>query len=228
MKNLSRQAKIGLTLLLFLLLYGPAYWAWTTVRPGYCQILANLAEGTANALEFSGATYRVTVAGDNFKGVANVAVRPPRGRESRFELGGERPTGEVTYNLALWLALMAATFLFIAPRSRLWFGIGAPFGIIVWHMCDLFILLKNTRWVLLKDLSTDFPEVVAYSGAWNWFWWWWMEINSRIIDPFLPLALWIILCGKSFLGTSHIIRRVAVSNAKRASAAPSAPAREIS
>ncbi len=199
MRNSSRQAKIGLALLLFVLLYGPAYWVWTAARPAYCQILANTAQRAANTFEFSDTAYRISIAGENFKGTANVVVRPPRGRESQFELGGERPTGEVTYNLGLWLALYAATLLFISPRARLWFGLGAPLGIMLWHLCDLFIFLKNTRWVLIKDLAREFPGIVIYSSSWNWFWWWWMELNDRIIDPLLPLALWIIICAPSFL-----------------------------
>jgi len=99
-----------------------------------------------------------------------------------------------------------ATVVFIGPRARWQYLLVAPALIILWHVCDLMIFAKNTRWMLLVKLYEQFPAYVDYSFGWHWFWHWALELNRRIIDPFLPLLLWIVFCSKSFF-LSHLNSR---------------------
>ena len=198
MKSLSKSAKIIAAVVLFAVLYVPVNLLWKQALPSYAGFLAGVGETAVNALEFSDTSYRVSVEQGDFKVVAHVAVGGRRSRLGEYELPGTRPTDLVTYNLSLWAALALATTVFIGPSARWRFLLIAPLIIFLWQLCDLTIFAKNTRWILVKDLNKQFPTVIDYSYSWHWLWYWAQELNRRIIDPFLPLLLWIVFCSKSF------------------------------
>ena len=202
MRSLSPPIRIILVVAMFGLCYLPAAWAWGKMLPSYSRLIAGVSETLANAVEFSDASYRIAVDGPDFKVTVRMRVMDGVVEKGRYEQSGTRPTDLVSYNLALWGALGLATILFVSPKARLRFFLIAPAIIIVWHLCDLMIFAKNSHWVLTKELHRQFPALVAYSLSWNWWWWWTLELNRRIIDPFLPLALWLIFCLRSFLSLS--------------------------
>jgi len=200
---LSRSVKILIAIGLFIVLYLPVELVWEMVRPGYAGILAGVAEPVINLVDLSNTTYRVNAGEENFKIVARINSGGKHSRRNVYELPGNRKVDMVTYNMGLWATLFLATAAFLDRRSRLYFLIIAPLIIFCWHVCDLFIFAENTRWILTKDLSAQFPSLIQYSLSWNWIWYWAQELNRRIIDPFLPLLLWLIFCAGSFFGTSN-------------------------
>ncbi len=202
MRNLSRSAKILLAVGLFVVLYLPVELLWVQVRPAYARILAGISEPVMNLLDFSNTTYRVNVKEDSFEIVARIRLGGTYSRRNVYELPGKRKLDLVTYNMSLWATLFLATVLFLDRRARLRYVIIAPIVIFAWHICDLIIFAENTRWILTKDLSAKFPTMIHYSFSWNWFWYWAQELNRRIIDPFLPLLLWIISCARRFFRNS--------------------------
>jgi hypothetical protein len=198
MRNLSRSAKLLIAIGLFIVLYMPVELLWVQVRPAYADFLAGVAEPVINLLEFSDTSYRVTAKEDNFEVVAHVRVGGQYSRAGQYELPGKRKLDLVTYNMSLWATLFLATVLFVNRRARLRYLIIAPLAIFVWHVCDLTIFAKNTKWILIKQLNGRFPAMVSYSLTWNWLWYWAQEFNRRIVDPFLPLLLWVVFCATSF------------------------------
>ncbi len=184
-------------------LYFPINLLWMQVLPSYARIMAAIGEASSNAIEFSDTVYRFALEGGDFKVIARATVSGAQARSDSYELDGTRPADLVAYNLSLWAALALATAAFIGPKARWRYLLVAPALIILWHVCDLIIFAKNTRWMLLIKLNEQFPAYVDYSFGWHWFWHWALELNRRIIDPFLPLLLWIVFCSKSFL-ISHL------------------------
>ncbi|HUV29857.1 MAG TPA: hypothetical protein VMY05_02015 [Acidobacteriota bacterium] len=195
---MSRPVKIILVLVIFLVLYIPVGWLWGKALPAYSRFLASVSQTVTNAFESADTSYRITVDRGDFVVAARITVGGAYGRDQMFELPGNRPTDTVSYNLSLWAALFLATVVFIKPPARWRFLLIAPLLIVLWHICDLFIFAKNTRWILVKDLQQDYARYVSYSYNWHWFWMWALEFNRRIVDPFLPLALWFLFCFRSF------------------------------
>lgn len=199
MRSLSPPIRIILVVVLLGLCYLPVAWLWGRMLPSYSRLIAAASESITNAIEFSDTSYRIAVDGSDFKVTARMRVMDGVVEKGRYEQSGDRPIDLVSYNLALWGALGLATILFVSAKARLRFLLIAPAIIIAWHLCDLMIFAKNTHWVLAKELHRQFPALVSYSFSWNWLWWWALELNRRIIDPFLPLALWLMFCLRSFL-----------------------------
>ncbi len=198
MRNSSRRTKILIAVGLFIVLYLPVELLWEQARPAYAKVLAGIAEPVMNLVDFSNTTYRINIREDSFEVVARIRLGGNYSRRNVYELPGSRKLDMVTYNMSLWATLFLATVLFLDGRSRGRFLVIAPLVIFGWHVCDLVIFAENTRWILTKDLSASYPAMISYSLSWNWFWYWAQELNRRIIDPFLPLLLWIIICAKSF------------------------------
>ena len=197
MRSLSRPAKIFIIIALFAVFYLPTGWLWGKVLPSYSQVLATVSEWFVNAIETADTTYVITIVQGRFE--VNAQVRIGRGYNRQvFGLSGKRPTDLVSYNLSLWAALFLASCLFMGRSARWKFLLISPVVLILWHVCDLTIFAKNTRWILVRDLSREYPALIGYSVNWHWFWMWALELNRRIIDPFLPLLLWFVFCFKSF------------------------------
>jgi len=197
MKSLSKPVRIFIIIILFAVIYVPVGLLWEKVLPLYSEILASLSEGIINAIEFSDTSYIITVDRGDFKVDARVAIGSGYSR-SRFQLSGTRPADLVTYNLSLWAAFFLASFAFQDRSARWRFLLISPVILVLWHICDLTIFAKNTRWILVRDLSEQYPSLIGYSLSWHWFWMWVLEFNRRIIDPFLPLLLWFVFCFRSF------------------------------
>jgi len=198
MKNSSKSVKTLIAVVLFIILYLPISLVWDQIRPAYSRTLADIAEPVVNIIEFSDASYRIDVGQNEFLTVARVRVGGEYTRIGEYELEGARKADLVSYNLSLWVTMLLATGLFVDRRTLLKFLIITPLILIAWHVCDLTIFAKNTRWRLVKDLHDQYPAYIDYSYSWNWFWFWAQELNRRIIDPFLPLLLWLIFCARSF------------------------------
>jgi hypothetical protein len=138
------------------------------------------------------------VDGGDYIVVARTSLPDNRRSGNVYKLNGTRKIDLVSYNSGLWAALLLATIAFVSPSGRWKFLLIAPIILFLWHLCDLTIFAKNTRWILVKDLNQQAPSLIDYSYSWHWFWYWAKELNRRIIDPFLPLLLWIIFCARSF------------------------------
>jgi hypothetical protein len=205
MRDLSKGAKIIIVVVLSGLLYLPAGWLWRQALPSYSRFLAATAQTVVNIIDWSPAKYAIIVNQNDFEvTVKHPLGTPPNAKE--YAQTGTRPTDLVSYNLSLWAALFLASVLFINARARWTFLIIPLVVLVVWHLCDLFIFAMNTHWVLVKYLNEHHPQLIDYGHARHYVWWWALELNRRIIDPFLPLLLWIIFCAKSFFSrdtTSH-------------------------
>ncbi len=198
MKNLRALYRIVVVIALFIVTYVPIELLWQQLLPTYSEFLSGLAERIANTVETRGSWYSIRVKGDDF--VVEAFIVLPGNRSNQYSFDGTRPTNLVSYNLALWAALGIASAFFLNRKARWKFLLLAPLIVVAWHVCDLVIFAKNARWMLLQDLQRQDPHMVDYSAAWQWFWWWLFELNRRIIDPFLPLLLWILFCARSFFG----------------------------
>jgi len=196
MKNLRAPAKIALVIVLFAVTYVPIELLWQRLLPTYSRLLSAVAESVANVIETRGSWYGVQVKGDDFVVEAYIAL--PGNRSNQYSFDCTRPTNLVSYNIPLWAALATASAYFLKRKTRWKFLLLAPLIIVAWHVCDLTIFAKNARWMLLQDLHRQNPHFVDYNVKWQWFWWWLFELNRRIIDPFLPLLLWILFCARPF------------------------------
>ena len=203
MRNLSKSARILIAILLFGILYVPTSLLWNMARPAWCRVLASVSQPIINIIEITDTSYRIEIEGGDFKLTARMAVKGKQSRPETYELSGTRKGDLVTYNLNLWAALFLATVAFIGKPARWKYLLLAPLIIVLFQFFDLAIFAKNTRWILVKDLSPKFPYAVDYNYSWHWFWYWAQELDRRILDPFLPLLLWIMFCVKSFL-LSHL------------------------
>ncbi len=200
MKSLSKPVKAVVIVILFVVLFFPVDRLWNNLSPSYSRLLVAVVEPLVNVLDLSNVSYRMTVDAENFIVTARMAV-VDHGRDlGQYEQTGLRPINLVSYNLGLWAALFLASAFFLPPRARYRYLIVAPVVIILWHACDLAIFAENTYWMLAKGLNRQFPDAVSYRFLSSWLWWWTFELNRRIIDPFLPMLLWLIICWKSFVG----------------------------
>jgi hypothetical protein len=197
MRSLSRPVKIVVVIALFVVLYVPTTLLWGKVLPSYSRVLTTVSAWFVNVIEATDTAYLVAIEGEDFKVTARVSVGSGFKR-STFQLTGTRPTDLVSYNLSLWVAFFLASFAFVGRSARWRFLLISPVIIVLWHVCDLTIFAKNTRWILVKDLSAEYPRLIGYSFNWHWFWMWALELNRRIIDPLLPLVLWFVFCFRSF------------------------------
>ncbi|MCP4569728.1 MAG: hypothetical protein GY841_19280 [FCB group bacterium] len=197
MTNLSKPIRIFVVIGLFCVLFIPIDVLWGKLRPGYSRVITPVAEFTANLIEFSDISYVMKTVDDNFSVDAQLTI----GRQF-YNKEGRRPADLVTYNLVLWAALFLSTFFFIDSRARLKFLIIAPIVLILWHLCDLTIFAKNAHWMLKQNLNQNYRGMIEYSHSWQWFWWWAFELNQKIIDPLLPILLWVIFCFRSFFSPS--------------------------
>jgi hypothetical protein len=210
MKGLSKGAKVFLILVLFGILCVPATWVWGKLVPSYNRLLASVGGTFINAVETTGATYTVAVDSTNFHVGVTVPVGLGPAQRGKYELQGKNPANMVSFNLILWAALLVATVAFVGWSARWKYLLIAPAVLFVWHIFDLAIFAKLTRWIAVKDVYRQYPNLVDYSYAWEWFWWWAKEFNRYIIVAFLPLLLWIVLCFRSFrerLGTSSPVKK---------------------
>lgn len=198
MKNSSTLRKAAIVLALFVVLFLPVEWAWRQVMISYGRFLAAAVEPAVNALDWTETSYRIGIDKKDFSVTARMTVRDRKRYLGEFEQIGLRPINLVTYNLILWGALFPASALFLPARARYRYLFIAPLVIVAWHACDLMIFTQNTYWVLAKELHRKFPAIVPYRFLSSWLWWWTFELNRRIIDPFLPMLLWMIFCWKSF------------------------------
>lgn len=198
MKNLSKPAKLLISAALFAACYIPINLVWEQVLPSYSQFVASASDTFVNMIEFSDTSYSISVEESNYRCMARVPVTDSNGSKKTYRLSGTRRTDMVAYNMSLWAALLLATVAFLKPSARWRFLLIAPVIIFLWHICDLTIFAKNTRWIIIKDLNGQNPSLIDYSYSWHWFWYWAKELNRRIIDPFLPILLWIIFCTKSY------------------------------
>jgi hypothetical protein len=199
MKSLSKPAKAAVIIILFVALFFPVDWLWSTVSLSYGRFLAAVVEPLVNTLDLSDVSYHLTVDKGDFVVTAHLAVVDHGRTLGEYEQTGLRPVNLVSYNLSLWGALFLASAFFLPPRARYRYLIIAPIIIIIWHACDLSIFAQNTYWVLAKGLHRQFPETMPYRFLSSWLWWWTFELNRRIIDPFLPMLLWLIICWKPML-----------------------------
>jgi hypothetical protein len=210
MRNLSKPAKAAIIIALFVILFLPMEWLWSKTSPSYARFIAGVVAPLVNALDPADVSYSVTTDPDNFVVTARRVVVDHGRNLGPYEQTGLRPINMVSYNLVLWAALGAASFLFLPARARYRYLIIAPAVIIAWHVCDVVIFTQNTYWMLIKDLNRQFPGAAPYRFLPSWLWWWGFELNRRIIDPFLPMLLWLIFCWKPFLGNDrHGPRRAA-------------------
>ncbi|MDD4051666.1 MAG: hypothetical protein PHR28_07205 [candidate division Zixibacteria bacterium] len=200
MKSLSRPAKAAVIVILFMILFFPVERLWSNVSLPYGRVLAAVVEPLVNALDVSDVSYRLTIDKEDFVVTARMTVIDHGRNLGQYEQTGLRPINLVSYNLSLWGALFLASFFFLPARARLRYLIIAPIIIVMWHVCDLAIFAQNTYWMLAEELHRQFPEAVPYRFLSNWLWWWTFELNRRIIDPFLPMLLWLIFCWKPFAG----------------------------
>lgn len=200
MRNLSKPTKILIIVLLFAIVYGPIYWCWKVILPSYSGLLAPVANQIANAFEFSGSHYSLTYKKGKFRIVAFRQSGGRFGTQNLTKQEGARSADDVSYNLVLWLALSLATFPFTGQEARRRFLMWGAILLIMFHLCDLFILAKNANCRLLRGIHDSNPGrvIVSYSFAWQWLWWWASDLNQMIIRPFLPLGLWIVFCSESF------------------------------
>lgn len=207
MKSLSRRARILIALALFVVSYLAVFWLWIRMLPAYGQFLAVASEGFVTAIESADTSYKIEFVDLSIQVKTRVAYGPPGSRKGRHARTAGRPINEVSYNLCLWAALFLATVPFVNSSSRWRFLLLGLILMVFWHVCDVTIYAKNCRWTILDSLHQDYPELVSYSSVWRWFWTWALVINLRIVDPLLPMFLWILFCARSFFAPTAIDRR---------------------
>lgn len=188
-----------MALALFILSYVAVFWLWVIAQPAYGRFLATASHGFINAIGAVDTSYRIEFVDSAIRVKMRVSYGPPgRGLARNAELTG-RQINEVSYNLCLWGALFLATALFVNSTSRRKFLLIGPVLIIFWHVCAVTIYANFHRMRLIETLYLDYPDMVSYSPGWRWFWESALVLNLTIVDPLLPMFLWILFCARSFL-----------------------------
>jgi hypothetical protein len=118
MKNSSTLRKAAIVLVLFVVLFFPIEWAWGRVMISYGRFLAAAVEPVVNALDWSDASYRLTVDKEDVVVTARMTVRDHGRYLGEYEQVGLRPINLVSYNLGLWGALLLASAFFVPPHAR--------------------------------------------------------------------------------------------------------------
>lgn len=183
---------------MFAVSYVAVFWLWGKAQPAYGRFLAETSDLFVNATAATGTAYRINFVDSAIQVKMRVSYGPPHKGMGRNLRGAGRPIGEVSYNLCLWAALFLATSLFVNAASRMRFLLIGLVLTIFWHVCAVTILANYHRIKLIESLYRDYPDMVSFSPGWCWFWESALVLNLRIVDPFLPMFLWIFFCARSF------------------------------
>lgn len=207
MKSLSRRNKTLIALVLFVVSYLAIYWLWVKAQPLYGRFLAAASDGIVNAIGATDTSYKIEFVDSVIQVKTRVSYGPPGKGMGRNSRGAGRQIDEVSYNLCLWAALLVATAPFVNSSSRWRFLLIGFVLMVFWHVCAVTICANYYRMLLIETLYHDYPDMVSYSSGWHWFWESALVLNLRIMDPLLPMFLWILFCSRSFFEPTAEDRR---------------------
>ncbi len=180
--------------------YFPAYFTWSKLLSPYAVLITNTSRKILKVCSNHNVVYEISLDSSNFMITAYLL---PQNHSVTKEIPviGSKAIDEVTYNGSLWLALLLASLLFIPSSVWLRFFGFSLIILFLWHVLDIVIVAHYTGYkaIVFAEKLLNPKDLPSNNLLWSEIWEQSLFFKTRILDPFLPLLLWIVFCSRTFI-----------------------------